>query len=283
MRQLLLALLILISSITFGQEFDIWGVPTGKAKTSQKITKENAPNAVDANGNKQGKWIKYNGNTLIYKGTFKNNKPVGEFLRYYPNGKLKAKQNFGAINDGSSFAQLYNNEGKLFAKGKYIGTLKDSVWTYFSSKGTILLKQTYTQDTLNGLHKKFFTSGKLYETVNYHKGIKEGEVKRYYEDGQIRLKASYSNDLLNGQYTTYYPNNKPEMRGNYKAGRKEGIWSIYNENGIVYMSQTYTNGELKNRAEINAKQQQQFELYEEKAGTFQDPQNYLNNPMEYIP
>ena len=43
----------------------------------------------DAKGLKQGLWEKrYTDGTTLYKATFKNNKPVGEYTRYYPNGKM---------------------------------------------------------------------------------------------------------------------------------------------------------------------------------------------------
>lgn len=48
-------------------------------------------NQMDAKGEKQGYWIKkYPDGQILYEGSFRNNKPVGEFKRYYEDGSLKS-------------------------------------------------------------------------------------------------------------------------------------------------------------------------------------------------
>ena len=40
-------------------------------------------NKTDEMGRKQGKWVKYKDGVKFYEGEFKDDKPTGEFLRYY--------------------------------------------------------------------------------------------------------------------------------------------------------------------------------------------------------
>ena len=48
---------------------------------SENIYAQNNYNKTDKHGRRQGKWIEYHNNGQIrYKGQFKNNEPVGEFL-----------------------------------------------------------------------------------------------------------------------------------------------------------------------------------------------------------
>jgi len=48
-------------------------------------------NQSDAKGLRQGKWLaKYPDGKTRYEGSFRDNKPVGEWKRYHENGKLKA-------------------------------------------------------------------------------------------------------------------------------------------------------------------------------------------------
>ena len=57
-------------------------------------------NQVDKNNMKQGYWKKdFPNGKLMYKGFFKNNKPVGEMRRYYETGELKAILNYQENNN----------------------------------------------------------------------------------------------------------------------------------------------------------------------------------------
>jgi antitoxin component YwqK of YwqJK toxin-antitoxin module len=52
---------------------------------------EKAANQTDKSGRKQGRWIKrYPSVTIMYDGIFRDDKPVGEFKRYYEDQTLKS-------------------------------------------------------------------------------------------------------------------------------------------------------------------------------------------------
>ena len=99
-------------------------------------------NVTDAKGLKQGYWKKESGEKgkLIYEGLFKDDKPQGVFKYYYPFDTVKAIMDFKK--DGAyAYAKLFHPTGKIMAKGKYIGEIKDSVWIYYDEGGTMVSKE----------------------------------------------------------------------------------------------------------------------------------------------
>ena len=53
-----------------------------------------AQNHVDNEGLKQGEWVKYKNGSKFYEGQFIDDKPIGEFLYFYPNGNIKIRTLF---------------------------------------------------------------------------------------------------------------------------------------------------------------------------------------------
>src|SRR5437016_3114141 len=116
-----------------------------------------AQNKTDEKGFKQGNWEKTDPATkkITYKGTFKDDKPQGLFIYYYPNSdSVHTKMDFGQ--DGKvAYAQLFHYTGKLQAKGKYINEQKDSTWNFYDDKGTLLSAEVYVNGKKDGPSKIF--------------------------------------------------------------------------------------------------------------------------------
>src|SRR5690554_1764970 len=78
-------------------------------------------NQVDEKGRKQGVWMKTyddDHDLIRYKGQFKDNRPVGKFIYYYPNGKVRSIINHDE-NSNRSEAYFYHLNEKLIAHGIY--------------------------------------------------------------------------------------------------------------------------------------------------------------------
>ncbi|MCD6598546.1 MAG: hypothetical protein J7L04_12705, partial [Bacteroidales bacterium] len=79
-------------------------------------------NYTDSNGLKQGNWEKkYHNGNIKYTGKFKDNKPIGEFKRYYENKSLQSVMIYDE-NGTSAQTTFYYKNGKIAAEGKYSGT-----------------------------------------------------------------------------------------------------------------------------------------------------------------
>ena len=93
---------------------------------------DKALNQTDPQGRKQGHWIKRAPNkTIIYDGYFKDDKPAGEFKRYYENDTLKSVLNF-SNNGKEASAVLYHPNGYLASKGKYVNQMEEGKWKFYS-------------------------------------------------------------------------------------------------------------------------------------------------------
>jgi len=114
-------------------------------------------NQVDEQGRKQGEWVRTydDSETIRYKGQFKDGKPVGKFVYYYPNNKIRSIITHDD-NSNRSEAYFYHLNEKLIAHGIYHNQKKDSVWTHFLPTGHYSYTETYKNGKLNGERITFY-------------------------------------------------------------------------------------------------------------------------------
>lgn len=201
-------------------------------------------NRTDASGLKQGPWTKkYTNGNILYQGVFKDDKPVGEFKRYYEDGTPKSVLSYDESGQKAG-AVFFHPDGKRAAEGTYVDKKKEGVWKYFSAKtdGYMISLDHFLSDQRHGLSQKFYATGEVAETLYYVNGIKEGEWLQYYIDGKMCLKATYSNGQLNGKFLYCFPDGTPQAEGEYLSDRRNGRWKIYNEDGTLNKEIEYIKG-----------------------------------------
>lgn len=229
-------------------------------------------NQTDKQGLKQGYWKGfYENKKLKYTGYFKNNKPVGTFKRYYDDGGIKAIMTYNA--DGiKAFTTLFYQNGTKAAEGNYLGTLKDSVWNYYSyySKN-ISSKENFVKGKKEGLSVNFFTSGKKSQELEYKNDLKNGIWRQYYDNGVVKISAVYSNGKRTGQFFVNYPDNKPEWRGSYLNDVKDGKWIHYNPDGTVDTEVEFVKGIAKTSI-LDKREQKLLEMIEKMKGSIPEPE-----------
>jgi len=233
---------------------------------------DTAFNQTDATNLKQGWWKKsYPDGKLMYKGFFRDNKPVGEMRRYYENGALKASM---VYDDKSEYAKarLFYADGQVAATGVYFNSLKDSTWFYYSYYDhSLTTKEIYTKGKRNGPMLNYYNNGNLSEKLTWVNDKKEGQWEQYFPDNTLKLKASYKDGLLEGEFLVNYDSGKPYLRGGYKNGLREGKWNFFNEDGTIDMELTYHLGITPDAEKLDARQQEQFRMIEENKGKFEEP------------
>jgi antitoxin component YwqK of YwqJK toxin-antitoxin module len=227
-KPIITIILIAVLSAAHGQEF-----------------LKNYNNEVDAQGRKQGNWVTYDGNGNIkYEGAFKDDKPVGEFKYYYPDGQVKAIVNHNPVT-GEVYAVNYYKNGLLMARGKYINQAKDSTWLYFSEiDETIVSEEHWDRGKKVGEWKTYYPSGQVMEVTQYKNGVKEGKWIQYFSDGTKKAEATYVNNELEGLMQIFYITGKVEVSGTYKNSTKNGIWMYFNEIGEAEKKEVYKDGVL---------------------------------------
>jgi antitoxin component YwqK of YwqJK toxin-antitoxin module len=229
-------------------------------------------NQTDSQNLKQGWWKKsYPNGKLIYKGYFKDNKPVGEMRRYFDTGKLKAILNY----DGKSeyaYAKIYYADGQIAAEGWYYLSLKDSTWRYYSYYDkTITASETYNKGIRHGTMIHYYSNGNISEKLAWENDKRNGKWEQYFITNSLKLQGNYINDALEGDFIVYYENGKTYVKGSYLNNQMNGIWTFYNDNGSIDMQLEYLNGKTKDESKLDEKQQQLFRMIDENRGKFEEP------------
>jgi antitoxin component YwqK of YwqJK toxin-antitoxin module len=227
---------------------------------------------VDGQGLKKGYWQKqYPNGKLMYKGYFKNGKPLGEMHRYYETGELKAIMTFHEESE-RVYTRFFYDDGEPAAEGYYLNSKKDSVWTYYSYySGAVTSTEEYVNGIKHGIEKKYYNNGQVSEDIEWSQNMKHGAWNQYFDDGVVKLKTSYSFNNLNGSYQFYWPNGNIYILGNFVDNKQHGTWSFFTDDGKKKSEIVYNYGKSENEDEIIAKDQEFFKMVEENMGKFDDP------------
>jgi len=230
-------------------------------------------NKTDAQGKKQGHWIKKNPDTsILYDGFFKDDHPIGEFRRFYENGKVKSLLVYS--DDGiTAEATIYHPNGYIASTGKYLNQLKDGKWQFYSSviKDYVICEEYYSENMKNGSSVKYYQNKKLAEKLGYVKDLKEGEWIQYFPTGKVCLKSFYKNGKLNGSYEVWDENGKIEFSGNYKNDARDGKWLIFNPDGTVKYKIQYVKGVTEDR-QMDIDASDYIDFLEQNKGKIADPE-----------
>jgi antitoxin component YwqK of YwqJK toxin-antitoxin module len=214
------------------------------------ILNVNAQNITDKQGRKQGAWQKTypKSKALEYKGTFKDNKPVGVFTYFYPSTKVKAVIRHSETTNQSE-AFFYHDNGELMTYGIYQNLKKDSVWLNFGPTGRISYKESYKNDILDGLKTIYFISedinnksSKISSMLNYKNGQLDGEFRELFDFGGKKIVGQYKEDEKVGIWEEFHPNGQKQALTRYKNGVRHGWCFAYNEAGKEVNKVYYFNG-----------------------------------------
>lgn len=230
-------------------------------------------NAFDITGKKTGFWrVQHDNGKVRYEGFFVNDKPVGEFKRYYRSGVIQASMNFSG--DGSqAYAILFFENAKPAAEGKYVEKLKDSIWNYYSEHDNHLtMKENYVLGKKQGASIKYYRNDQMSELIHYKDDLRNGLWEQYYENGKIRLRSNYVDDLREGVFQTWNHEGLPSVKGKYRKGVMNGEWIYYNDNGELEISAEYNDGQLIPNDEIEKRKEEFSKRVEESIGKFIEPE-----------
>lgn len=241
---------------------------------------QNAVNQVDALGKKQGFWTKKDREgRMVYQGTFKDDKPVGELKRFHPNGAVMAILNYVEGTDDSG-AQMFDEKGKLIAKGKYIGQKKTGEWTYMANS-KIVLTETYIDGKKEGISRRFYTTGELLEEAGWKGDKQHGIYKSYFSNGKTYMECNYLEGRLDGSFKSWSLDGTPELEANYKNGARDKDWKYFGVGGRLIYILKFDMGKLLNpEVQDSVEKARGAEL--NPNSRIPDPEKYMQNPEEYM-
>jgi len=220
-------------------------------------------NQLDDQGRKTGSWkVEYPNGRTLYEATFSEGKPVGEMIRYYDNGAVRARMMFDSLQD-RSYTRLFYMGGKPAAEGWYLGKEKDSVWTFYSEfDGSVRIREPYVKGKLHGKVHSYYANGMVSEEVNWDDNRKQGDWKQYYNNGAIRLHSYYQEDQLHGSYKIFYADETLKISGEYLDNKSHGNWSYYDESGEEIYTMEYISGRPADQKKYDQWMQDSLSKYE---------------------
>jgi antitoxin component YwqK of YwqJK toxin-antitoxin module len=238
-------------------------------------------NLTDSKGLKQGSWEKrFPNGKIMYSGSFKDNKPVGEWKRYHESGGLKAILQYNETND-SVKARLFETSTLPVAAGMYVKEKKEGLWIYYTEKVKVA-EEHFVNGMKNGLCRKFYPNGELLEESVWKNNQKEGKYQAFFLSGKPYLQCMYQNDQRNGRCFSYFPSAMTEVESYYTDDLPSGTWKYLNENGDTRFTLQYEKGILKNPEVLINMNTKELENLEKQRASLTDPEKYLQNPEEYL-
>lgn len=186
-------------------------------------------NQTDEKGLPHGKWEKkYPNGNIRYKGVFEHGREIGVFEFYDIKGGKHptATKTYKAGNDSVQVA-FFTDRGKLQSRGMMLDKKREGAWLYYFNDGkTLLSREYYKWDQLEGKKETFYTDGQPAEIAHYHQGKLHGNRSRYNEQGKIYESTTYKNGVIHGPVIIYKSPGVAWAKGQYAQGRKSGVWSI---------------------------------------------------------
>lgn len=208
------------------------------------LNAQDTMNVTDSKGLKQGFWRKVNAeHQVVYEGRFVNDRPVGEFRYFYPDGKLKSLMTHHDNSDEAQSVSFHPN-GKKMAEGVYLQKQKHGEWHYYNDLEILMSKEFYNNGIKVDTWQNNYDDGKLLEVFSWKNGLKDGPWTQYFTDGSLRMTATYSAGKLEGEVRYFYPNGDIMTIGQYLHDAKDGIWTGYKEGGVAEVTTVYSNGKV---------------------------------------
>lgn len=275
-------LFIALAATSYGQFESMMGAPKPVVDQKNSQDAKSGKNVTDAKGLKQGAWEKRGvDGTLVYKATFKDDKPVGEMVRYHANGRKKAVVVYDSLGVYGE-ASLYDEKESLVANGFYSGTLKDSVWSYYDPFKNIICRESFKLGKKDGESAYLFQNGTPYEVINYKNDLKDGDWIQYYRSGKVKSMGLYKAGKNVGAFKVLFEDGSSEIVGFYRDGQPDGIWKFYKTNGKVDYEIHYKYGKILNADELDKRKNERVMQLEKNKNSVKDPEQYRNDPDGYM-
>jgi antitoxin component YwqK of YwqJK toxin-antitoxin module len=190
-------------------------------------------------GRKEGVWIKYHpdGKTPLLKGNYINNRPEGEYKRFFKTGKVKESGAFGKEHYKGDLTRYHTN-GKVAYSGSYNNDgMESGSIKYYYENGNIELEYTAKNGVVMGELKRYYENGSLKEVQTFNSKGKPSATKTY-------KMAENPVPKVETTKTVIYP---PTVKNPRTKGLKfvpNGYNKIYNESDEIWMDGEFKNGQL---------------------------------------
>ena len=222
----------------------------------------------------------YADSTLKYKGSYKDQLPIGIHRFYDSKGKVEKSilyDSYGTLlgkgillengkKDGFWIQYLPN--GVKESEGSFVQDEKSGLWKFYYPSGTIKQEGYYVKDKPSGLWKWYFESGVLQKQEEFAMGKRNGLSIQYDEQGIKVVEGFFLDNKENGEWiitsgdiitkgvyeygdraktweSHYISNGKLQFKGSYFTGKPRGKHEYFYNNGKLEHDEIYKNGKPK--------------------------------------
>ena len=196
------------------------------------------------NNKLEGTWLRLNKNgNMSQRTTFRNGKELNQTrLTYYENGKLKVKADSKSHKRNGLYEEFYEN-GQLKETGNYQDGKQDGLWEFYRENGNIRERVTYRNDLMHGTHETFYDSGEINWKRNYKDEALHGRWESFFKDGKTNILSNWKNGIeLNQTRFAYYKNGQLKGKADFKGDKLNGLYEEFYENGQLKETGNYQDG-----------------------------------------
>lgn len=204
MKKMLLITLFIAGKIGLAQSFELVGSDT--------------INYTDVNNLKQGFWVITNKvkklpncdeTAKIEEGTYADSKKVGNWKKYYCNGKLNNELTY-VSNRPSGYARFYHENGNLMEEGQWENNRWVGEHKFYYETGKLNYVWTHNNTgKREGVQKYYHPNGKIMIEGDWKDGKENGVIKEYFEDGSLKAEKNYADGAFDAAKSkSYEPNQK---------------------------------------------------------------------------
>lgn len=146
--------------------------------------------------NTDGKFVGYEPNQLVEEGEYVNNKKVGVWTKYYPNGNKKHELTF-ANNIANGYARIYYRSGRIQEEGIWKMNQWAGQYKYYYENGNLKYDWSYNASgKREGEQRYFHENGVIQYLGDWKDGKEAGELREYNDDGSLSAKRFFNEGNL---------------------------------------------------------------------------------------
>ena len=146
----------------------------------------------------------YAPDAIYEEGEYQNNRRVGSWKLYYPNGKVKSEITYTNGRKNGPYT-LYAEDGTVLEKGNWARNRHKGEYALNYADGTPRQRFAYNDaGKREGLQKYFYEDGTPMIEISFNNGVKNGEMVRYWPNGEVKMRAQFNNGTIDESSVKYY-------------------------------------------------------------------------------
>ncbi len=169
---------------------------------------------------------------MSQENVFEEDKMVGEFIQYFPQGQTKLTAKFEDDKLNGQLIRLYSDGTQDMSVGYKDGE-RDGDFIEYYDNGNVYGEYSYIEGKLDGLYTLYYRDGQIRRQGTMKEGKNIGEWKSYLNNGSLDYIESFDVDgKQNGVYISYDYTGRKVSEMDYSKGEISG-YRMYDENGEI--------------------------------------------------